>query len=214
MPSPGGPDAGEPGRLTCSRAQEDLGHVPLQHLTVRTFVVCRGQVDHVAARLPRVELDPVPEVVGQPRTHPQAIVGIHPDVTPVVERVHVRAQRQPVADLVLAAGGVGPNVGGVQHGRKSERIEFTTVDAYPGLYIQAVGETESGSKVGIAIGPQYGTVSQKYAKDAVRGAIQAGDIDLLCLLGFAFDAQTSDVSRPFQRPSSGRIAVLLARTDD
>jgi adenine-specific DNA-methyltransferase len=30
-------------------------------------------------------------------------------------------------------------------------------------------------------------VSQKYAKDAVREAIQAGDIDLLCVLGFAFD---------------------------
>ena len=83
---------------------------------------------------------------------------------------------------------------GVQNGRKSERIEFASIESYPGIYIQAVGETENGSRVGIAIGPQYGTVSQAFAKDAVREAIRAKDIDLLCLLGFAFDAQTSDVT--------------------
>jgi len=88
---------------------------------------------------------------------------------------------------------------GVQNGLKSERITFDTVESYPGIFIQAVGvsinpATGEETRVGIAIGPQYGTVSQKFAKDAVREAIRAGDIDLLCLLGFAFDAQTSDVT--------------------
>ncbi|GAB4000109.1 hypothetical protein [Nocardioides marmoraquaticus] len=87
---------------------------------------------------------------------------------------------------------------GVQNGRKSERIEFDSVDPHPGVYIQAVGNSTAPdgaeTRVGIAIGPQYGTVSQSYAKAAVREAIQAGDIDLLCLLGFAFDASTSDVT--------------------
>jgi adenine-specific DNA-methyltransferase len=83
---------------------------------------------------------------------------------------------------------------GVQNGRKSERIEFTTVEPYPGTYVQAVGATSDDMRVGIAIGPQYGTVSQRYARDAVQEAIRAGDIDLLCLLGFAFDASTSDVT--------------------
>ena len=83
---------------------------------------------------------------------------------------------------------------GVQNGRKSERIEFTTVERYPGVYVQAVGTTSDGTRVGIAIGPQYGTVSQAFAKDAVREAIKAEDVDLLCLLGFAFDASTSEVT--------------------
>jgi len=88
---------------------------------------------------------------------------------------------------------------GVQNGRKSERIEFDTVETYPGRYIQAIGVTTNSTdgaetRVGIAIGPQYGTVSQRFARDAVKEAIQAGDIDLLCLLGFAFDASTGEVT--------------------
>ena len=83
---------------------------------------------------------------------------------------------------------------GVQNGRKSERIEFATIEPYPGLYIQAIGTTADDSRVGIAIGPQYGTVSQRFARDAVKEAIRAGDIDLLCLLGFAFDASTGEVT--------------------
>jgi adenine-specific DNA-methyltransferase len=83
---------------------------------------------------------------------------------------------------------------GVQNGRRDERIEFASIDRYPGLFIQAVGATSDGLRVGIAIGPQYGTVSQRFARDAVREAIQANDIDLLCILGFAFDATTGEVT--------------------
>ncbi|TYL45831.1 site-specific DNA-methyltransferase [Nocardioides sp. BGMRC 2183] len=93
---------------------------------------------------------------------------------------------QSILDNLLRAG--------VQNGRKSERIEFATVESYPGLHVQAVGTTEEGRRVGIAIGPQYGTVSQGFAKDAVREAIRAGDLDLLCVLGFAFDASTGEVT--------------------
>ncbi|EWT05863.1 DNA methylase [Intrasporangium chromatireducens Q5-1] len=92
---------------------------------------------------------------------------------------------------------------GVQNGRRGERIEFDSVDPYAGTYIQAVGtrRADSGSepsgiplRVGIAIGPQYGTVSQRFARDAVKEAIEAKDIDLLCVLGFAFDATTGEVT--------------------
>ena len=41
----------------------------------------------------------------------------------------------------------------------------------------------------IAIGPQYGTVGPPFVKDAAREAIKADDLDLLCVLGFAFDPQ-------------------------
>lgn len=88
---------------------------------------------------------------------------------------------------------------GVQNGRRGERIEFTSIDSYPGTYIQAIGVSnsllgEGEARVGIAIGPQYGTVSQRFARDAVKEAINAKDIDLLCILGFAFDASTGEVT--------------------
>ncbi len=86
---------------------------------------------------------------------------------------------------------------GIQNGRRTERIEFTSLDTHAGTYIQAVGfrdETGSDSdgaaspsRVGIAVGPQYGTVSPAFIKAAAREAIGMDDVDLLCVLGFAFD---------------------------
>jgi adenine-specific DNA-methyltransferase len=91
---------------------------------------------------------------------------------------------------------------GIQNGRRKERIHFAGLEQYAGVYIQAVGERANGggapeeapSRVGIAIGPQYGTVSPTFIKSAAREANRAGDIDLLCVLGFAFDARATDVT--------------------
>ncbi|AEV71529.1 adenine specific DNA methylase Mod [Mycolicibacterium rhodesiae NBB3] len=89
---------------------------------------------------------------------------------------------------------------GVQNGTRSERITFTAFETYAGSYIQAIGEQiETGAhakptRVGIAVGPQYGTVSATYVKNAAKEAIQAGDINLLCILGFAFDPNVTNVT--------------------
>jgi adenine-specific DNA-methyltransferase len=90
---------------------------------------------------------------------------------------------------------------GIQNGRKQERIIFGAVQSFAGKYVQAVGESATGAtddetpvRIGIAIGPQYGTVSAGYIKDAAKEAIRAESIDLLCVLGFAFDASASDVT--------------------
>lgn len=83
---------------------------------------------------------------------------------------------------------------GVQNGRTSERIRFETLDPHAGIHLQALGQAISGSKqltVGVAIGPQYGTVDAKFIKGAAREAIQNPDVDLLCVLGFAFDPQAA-----------------------
>jgi adenine-specific DNA-methyltransferase len=117
---------------------------------------------------------------------------------------------------------------GIQNGKRQERITFATLDAYPGSYLQAVGEQlgETTSRVGLAIGPQYGTVSPSFIKAAAREAIAAGDIDLVAILGFAFDAQATEVTEAdgvTVAPSAegfasveserkvGRIPVLLVR---
>jgi adenine-specific DNA-methyltransferase len=82
---------------------------------------------------------------------------------------------------------------GIQNGRRDERLEFDTVEPYAATHIQAVGERADAAdgtprRVGITIGPQYGTVGGSFVKDAAREAIRAGDIDLLCVLAFAFES--------------------------
>lgn len=123
---------------------------------------------------------------------------------------------------------------GIQNGRRNERITFDSLDSYGGIYIQALGERsvddgapdEVPARVGIVIGPQYGTVSPSFIKSAAREAVKADDIDLLCVLGFAFDAQATEVTEAdgitveasahgFANVAGerrlGRIKVLLVR---
>ena len=75
---------------------------------------------------------------------------------------------------------------GIQNGRRKERIEFAAFETYAGEYIQAIGERDgeadgdAPSRIAIAIGPQYGTVSPSFVKNAAREAIDAEDVDLLC----------------------------------
>ena len=92
---------------------------------------------------------------------------------------------------------------GVQNGRRAERIEFASLDGHAGRYVQAVGERRTSAaetarglpgQVAIAVGPQYGTVSQRFVKDAAREAIEMPDVELLCVLGFAFDPQALGVT--------------------
>ena len=93
-------------------------------------------------------------------------------------------------------------------------------------YIQAVGLREDApegapGRVGISIGPQYGTVSPAFVKDAAREASKALDLDLLCVLGFAFDPQVLNTGQDFVASDEsfdvaaeralGRIPVLLVR---
>ena len=89
---------------------------------------------------------------------------------------------------------------GIQNGRRRERIKFAVFETYAGEYIQAVGERQAEadddapSRLAIAIGPQYGTVSASYVKKAAREALNAEDIDLLAILGFAFDPQVTSLT--------------------
>lgn len=94
---------------------------------------------------------------------------------------------------------------GVQNGKTNQRISFASLEPYAGTYIQAVGERLGGTdidsaegprplRVGIAIGPQYGTISPSFVKAAALEAIRADGIDLLCILGFAFDPQATQVA--------------------
>ncbi len=116
---------------------------------------------------------------------------------------------------------------GIQNGRRQERLTFGSVESYASQYIQALGvreDAEDGAprRVGIAIGPQYGTVGPSFIKDAAREANRAGDLDLLCVLAFAFDPAvlgtgdgyvTSDegFANVAAERQLGRVPVLLVR---
>lgn len=116
-------------------------------------------------------------------------------------------QGRPASEIAAETDGSGTSFeqtilenlrrAGVQNGRTAERIKFESLDPHAGTYVQAIGEGTSGEaslRVGVAIGPQYGIVSPTFVKDAAREAIRAGDVDLLCVLAFAFDPQATGVT--------------------
>lgn len=116
---------------------------------------------------------------------------------------------------------------GIQNGRKGERLMLDAVEPYAGLYIQAVGvrgdaPDRAPKRVGITIGPQYGTVGPSFIKDAAREANRSSDLDLICILAFAFDPSVlgtgedyvaSDVgfANVAAERRLGRVPVLLVR---
>ena len=116
---------------------------------------------------------------------------------------------------------------GIQNGRKKERLELDSVESYAGVYIQAVATREDAAegtpkRIGITIGPQYGTVGPAFIKDAAREAIRDADLDLLCVLAFAFDPQVLGAQAEYAASAEdfaevaaerrlGRIPVLLVR---
>jgi adenine-specific DNA-methyltransferase len=121
------------------------------------------------------------------------------------------ASRETISEQDAAVDADSPNFeqsiidnlakAGIQNGRRAERITFSSLDSYAGLHVQAVGERQgvdddaAPARIGIAIGPQYGTVSPGFIKEAAREAIRAADIDLLCILGFSFDPQATGVTQ-------------------
>jgi adenine-specific DNA-methyltransferase len=116
---------------------------------------------------------------------------------------------------------------GIQNGRKKERLELDSVESYAGTYIQAVATREDAAegtpkRIGITIGPQYGTAGPAFVKDAAREAIKDADLDLLCVLAFAFDPQVLGAQAEYAASADdfaevaaerrlGRIPVLLVR---
>jgi adenine-specific DNA-methyltransferase len=104
---------------------------------------------------------------------------------------------------------------GIQTGEKEKRIELNTLEPYASTHIQAVGERngadgDSPKRVGIAIGPQYGTVGPGFVKDAAREANRAGDVDLLCVLAFAFDPQVVGAADDEYVTTEGGFASVAA----
>lgn len=117
---------------------------------------------------------------------------------------------------------------GVQNGRKAERLRFASLEPHGHPYIQFTGERIGGGngtplRVAVSVGPQYGTVSAQWVKDAAREALKGQGFDLLVICGFAFDAHASESAAEFGPGNTtdfasvhaekklGRLPVLLVR---
>jgi adenine-specific DNA-methyltransferase len=118
---------------------------------------------------------------------------------------------------------------GVQNGWRSERLTFDRLEPFAGQWIQAighaVGEPGSPERVGIALGPQYGTVDADLVQQAAKEAVRGAGLDLLLVCGFAFDPRASEKAKEFAPSSAddfavaqgeqqyGRLPVLLVRVN-
>lgn len=118
---------------------------------------------------------------------------------------------------------------GVQNGWRSERLTFDRLEPFAGQWIQAighaVGEPGSPERVGIALGPQYGTVDADLVQQAAKEAVRGAGLDLLLVCGFAFDPRASEKAKEFTPSSTddfavaqgeqqyGRLPVLLVRVN-
>lgn len=108
-------------------------------------------------------------------------------------------------------------VAGIQNGRRNERLIFESLDLSAGTFIQAVGaQKDSAEQVGVAIGPQYGTVSASFIKQAAREAIELA-VPLVAVLGFAFDpnlgieADDNGFAAVAGVRDLGKVKVLIVR---
>ncbi|WUH99274.1 site-specific DNA-methyltransferase [Spirillospora sp. NBC_00431] len=118
---------------------------------------------------------------------------------------------------------------GVQNGRRRERLEFASpLQPYAGQRIQASGVQRHGEegtpqRIGVSIGPQFGTVDGDWIRRAAREATRGQGFDMLLICAFAFDSQAVKATEEFA-PSDpgdfasvqrelelGRIPILLVR---
>jgi adenine-specific DNA-methyltransferase len=143
---------------------------------------------------------------------------------PATERAADRSEEDSylgtVGDNLLAAG--------VQNGRRSERLIFASLKPHGHKLIQFLGERRGGGngtpqRVAVSVGPQYGTVTAGWVKDAAREALRGQGFDMLVICGFAFDAHASGTAMEFGSGNAtdfasvhdelrlGRLPVLLVR---
>lgn len=97
---------------------------------------------------------------------------------------------------------------GVQNTKKGERLEFDSIEPWPGKgYVAFEGRYEERGatrRAAIAIGPEYDAVGYEFVR---RAALEARDVfDILIVCGFQFGPEVDDSMLNF-----GRLTVLKAR---
>lgn len=100
---------------------------------------------------------------------------------------------------------------GIQQSDKSGKLDFNSVEEFPGDYLCAEGRYMEGDqerRAGILIGPEFGTLTKADIMAAAREAVDCG-FTLLVACAFHFDAQSSDVTKLGRLP----IMKVMMNTD-
>jgi adenine-specific DNA-methyltransferase len=101
---------------------------------------------------------------------------------------------------------------GVKGTDKKQRITFARLDPFPGEYIHAEGETDTGAAVRVCVGPEFGTLGDADIKKAALEAIKGSRCDLLLVCAFAFEPsiheQTAELTKEIK---FGKLAVQAVR---
>jgi adenine-specific DNA-methyltransferase len=141
---------------------------------------------------------------------PHRVLGVDENdelIDSIAESKNGYGEEQDFAQMVLE----NLKTSGVQQAHKEDKINFTSITAWPGHLVCAEGryiegDAESGveKRAAIFVGPEFGTVSRP---DLVAAAREAGDggFDALITCAFSYDAHSTDFK------NLGRIPVLKAR---
>ncbi|MFF5218788.1 DNA methyltransferase [Micromonospora sp. NPDC000442] len=116
---------------------------------------------------------------------------------------------------------------GVQNGWRNERLEFASLNPYPGKFVHAEAarrndEEGTSARIAVSVGPQYGTVDADWVKDAAREALKGVGFDMLLVCAFGFDGRASEAAGEFspegndfatvaEQRQLGRLPILLVR---
>ncbi len=132
-------------------------------------------------------------------------------IDPLMDQSEAYADTQTFLNIMLET----LKVAGVQQAHKEDKIEFSSLEIWPGAYISAVGRValneEAADKGGsqeqraaIFVGPEFGTVSRADLAAAAREAADGG-FDMLIACAFSYEAHTTDFNK------LGFLPVLKAR---
>lgn len=124
----------------------------------------------------------------------------------------VQAAKDALYDCKPAAGFTemvleNLRIAGVQQMDKADKIDFETLDVFPGARICAEGKYMRGDRqirAGIFLGPEFGTVTRADLVEAVREAADLGFNEMIAL-AFNYDAQSSELNK------LGALPILKAR---
>ena len=141
---------------------------------------------------------------------PHRVLGVDENdelIDNVAESQDGYGEEQDFAQMILE----NLKTAGVQQAHKEDKINFSSINPWPGELVYAEGRYFEGDedtgvekRAAIFIGPEFGTVSRP---DLVAAAREAGDADFDSLIAcaFSYDAPSSEFDK------LGRIPVLKAR---
>ena len=141
---------------------------------------------------------------------PHRLLGVNEDdelIDNVAEAKLGYGEKQDFAAMILD----NLKTSGVQQAHKEDRISFSGIRPWPGMfvcaegtYVEGNGDSGAEKRAGIFVGPEFGTVSRPDLVSAVREAADA-DFDVLVACAFNYDAHASEFNK------LGRVPVLKAR---